>query len=86
MTKFVTSIGVIVSMVFAVMAAPATAATPRKYENCTALKKDYPGGVALANGWKNKGSKLKNTPVVNARVYKLNSSKDRDGDKIACES
>lgn len=77
---------VVLSISMAGIAVPAEAVAPKKYSNCTALKKDYPGGVALSSGWKNKGGALKNTTVVNAKVYKLNASKDRDGDQLACES
>lgn len=69
--------------------AGANAATPvvaKKFSNCTALNKVYPGGVALSAKWVNKGGKIKNTPVVNAKVYKANSTKDRDKDGIACEN
>lgn len=61
------------------------AATAKKYSNCAALNKDYKGGVARDAKVKNKGGKTKNTPFVSAELYKLNSSKDRDKDGIACE-
>ena len=62
------------------------AATPKKYANCDELKAVYPGGVAKTKNWKNKGGVLKNTPVVNAKVYNLNASRDRDKDGLVCES
>ena len=58
----------------------------KKFSNCSALNKVYPGGVAKAKNWKNKGGEIKNTPSVNAKVYAENQSKDRDKDGIACEN
>ena len=58
----------------------------KKFSNCAALNKVYPGGVAKSAKWKNKGGEIKNTPLVNAKVYGENSSRDRDKDGIACES
>jgi hypothetical protein len=67
--------------------------TAKKFKNCTALNKTYPGGVA-------KNSKVHNTktvaghkvraksthkPKVSASLYKANSGLDRDKDGIACE-
>ena len=57
-----------------------------KFSNCAALNKVYPGGVAKSAKWKNKGGEIKNKPVVNAKVYNENSSRDRDKDGIACEN
>lgn len=58
----------------------------KKFSNCAALNKVYPGGVAKSAKWKNKGGEIKNKPVVNAKVYSENSSRDRDKDGIACEN
>ena len=57
----------------------------KKFSNCAALNKVYPGGVAKASSSVNKGGATKLAPVVNAKVYKENSGKDRDNDGIACE-
>ena len=57
----------------------------KKFSNCAALNKVYPGGVAKSATWKNKGGEIKNKPVVNAQLYNENSSRDRDKDGIACE-
>lgn len=57
----------------------------KKFSNCAALNKVYPGGVSKMTSTVNKGGKTKLTPVVNAKVYAENKSKDRDGDGIACE-
>lgn len=58
----------------------------KKFSNCAALNKVYPGGVAKSAKWVNKGGKIKKTPVVNAKVYNENSGRDRDKDGIACEN
>lgn len=62
------------------------AASPKKYANCDELRAVYPGGVAKSKNWKNKGGVLKNAPVVNAKVYNLNASRDRDKDGLVCEN
>ena len=62
-----------------------TVAIVKKYSNCAALNKDYPGGVAKSAKVKNKGGKTKYTPKVSSSIYKANKTKDRDGDGIACE-
>lgn len=58
---------------------------PIKYENCAALQKVYPGGVAKSSSSKNKGGKIRLQQIVNAKVYDLNKSLDRDKDGLACE-
>ena len=58
----------------------------KKFSNCAALNKVYPGGVARAAKWKNKGGEIKNKPVVNTKLYNENASRDRDKDGIACEN
>jgi hypothetical protein len=62
-----------------------TLPTAKKYANCKALNKVYPGGVAKSAKVKNKGGKTKYTPKVSSSLYKANKTKDRDGDGIACE-
>jgi hypothetical protein len=57
----------------------------KKYANCTALNKDYPGGVSKSSKTKNKGGKTKKTPKVSASIYAANSKMDRGKDGIACE-
>lgn len=61
------------------------AISPRKYKNCGDLNKVYKGGVARSSKSVNSGSKLKQKPVVNAKVYELNKSLDRDKDGLVCE-
>jgi len=58
----------------------------RSFDNCKAMNEVYVGGVAKAKNWKNKGGKLKNAPVVNAKVYEANKGKDRDKDGLVCEN
>lgn len=57
----------------------------KKFANCAALNKVYPGGVAKNNNVRNKGGATKYTPSVKPKIYKANASKDRDKDGIACE-
>lgn len=57
----------------------------KKFSNCAALNRVYPGGVASSNSSNNKGGATKYTPTVSSKVYKENKSKDRDHDGIACE-
>jgi hypothetical protein len=59
-------------------------AAPKKYKNCTEMNQVHPGGVAKP-GAVNKGGKTKNEPTIDAPMYKLNASLDRDKDGIACE-
>ena len=63
----------------------ANAIPEKKFKNCTALNKVYPGGVAkgkyLIN--ENRGSRL---PIVSSKIYKENKGLDRDKDGIACEN
>lgn len=65
------------------------AASPRilekKFTNCAALNKVYPGGVSKYASVVNKGGKINLVPVVNLKVYNENKGKDRDNDGIACE-
>lgn len=75
------------ALVLGVQPAHATLVTHnKKFSNCAALNRVYPGGVAKSANWINKGGEIKNKPVVNAKLYKENSSRDRDKDGIACEN
>jgi hypothetical protein len=64
----------------------AQAIPEKKFKNCTALNKVYPGGVAekqyLIN--ENRGTRI--PPKVSSKVYKENKGLDRDKDGIACEN
>ena len=59
-------------------------AAAKKFKNCTALNKVYPGGVAIP-GAINSGGTTKKEPLYDAKLYKANKSSDRDKDGIACE-
>jgi hypothetical protein len=68
----------------------AQAIPEKKFKNCTALNKEYPGGVAdkVTSANKNKAGVLqesKNVPKVSSKIYKENKGLDRDKDGIACE-
>jgi hypothetical protein len=58
---------------------------PRAYPNCTALNKVYPHGVGLPGA----RDRTSGTPVTSftrdAATYRLNTGRDRDKDRIACE-
>jgi len=58
----------------------------KKFKNCSALNKVYPGGVAekqyLIN--ENRGTRI--PPKVSSKIYKENKGLDRDKDGIACEN
>jgi hypothetical protein len=69
----------------------AQAIPEKKFKNCTALNKEYPGGVAekATSVNKNKAGALqesKKVPKVSSKVYKENKGLDRDKDGIACEN
>ena len=62
----------------------------KKFKNCAALNKEYPGGVAekATSVNKNKAGVLqqsKYAPIVSSKIYKENKGLDRDKDGIACE-
>ncbi len=94
-TKIVAGLGAS-AMVFTVaaFAAPAAQAAPVKnYKNCTALNKEYAGGVARTGKAVNmktvSGKKVRAdssySPKVRAALYDRNKGLDRDKDGIACE-
>lgn len=72
--------------------APAIAADPVKFKNCSALYKEYPGGIAK-NGavdmTKKKGKLVpaspKKSPFVDDAWYAKNYKLDKDKDGVACE-
>lgn len=53
---------------------------PKKYKNCTELRKVYPRGVA-----RDAAAAASTGAVVDPKTYKLNLNSDRDRDGIACE-
>ena len=77
----------LVAIVGAVSAETASAAPkPQKYANCKALNKVYPHGVGRTAAARDKTSSVRVTNfVVSKTVYDLNTARDRDKDKIACE-
>ncbi|QJC53284.1 excalibur calcium-binding domain-containing protein [Paenibacillus albicereus] len=83
-----TSILLLAAVIGAASALPAGATAAEKaqtYKNCTALNKDYPGGVAISSSTKNKGGKTKHKPHASKALYEANKKSDRDKDGIACE-
>jgi hypothetical protein len=57
----------------------------KKYPNCAALNKIFPGGVARSSAVKNKGKQSKVRPFASLTAYNANKLLDRDKDGIACE-
>lgn len=61
-----------------------------KYSTCTALKRDYPGGVAKSSTTKNKVKGvavegIRADTFVSSGLYTLNAARDADKDGWACE-
>ena len=75
------------AIVSVVSAETASAAPkPKKYANCKALNKVYPHGVGRTAAARDKTSGRRATNFkVSKAVYDLNTDRDRDKDKIACE-
>lgn len=65
----------------------ADAAVAKKYQNCTALNKKYPHGVARPGARDKVRGKTRPATgfAVNKAVYKRNTHLDRDKDGVACE-
>ena len=57
----------------------------KKFANCESLNEVYPGGVAKNSKVTNMGGVTNYLPALKPKIYKANSSKDRDKDGIACE-
>lgn len=53
---------------------------PKRYKNCTELRRVYPRGVA--RDIKSAGS---SGATIDPKTYRLNAGSDRDKDGIACE-
>jgi hypothetical protein len=88
-TKTIAALVSAACLFIGVSATPALAQGPvldKKFSNCSALNKVYPGGVAKSSKSVNKGGEIKKKPTVNAKVYSENSGKDRDKDGLACEN
>jgi hypothetical protein len=85
-------------LLVAVLASTATVAVPlpaqaaptaKVYANCTAIHRDYTGGIAKAGVKYNRVSgvnrALKGKVKFSTDLYKANIKSDRDRDGIACE-
>ena len=59
--------------------APVTA-----YENCRAIRKDYPDGVGTAAAVEGL-DRTRRLPETSDRVYEANASLDKDDDGLVCE-
>jgi hypothetical protein len=73
-----------------VSAAPAQAATApvKRFANCTAMHTvfAYRGGIKRVGAYDRRSSGVaKYKPYVSTKRYKLNASRDRDKDGVACE-
>jgi hypothetical protein len=82
------ALSVVMAIGFCILGSPLVGSAivlDKKFSNCTALNAVYPGGVAKSALVVNSGGETKQIPTVNRKVYKQNSSKDRDRDGIACE-
>ncbi len=58
---------------------------PRVYANCAALNRVYPHGVGLPGAVDRTSGTRVTTFTRDAATYRLNTGRDRDKDKIACE-
>jgi hypothetical protein len=73
-----------------VMLAMALALTPsvaqaKVFPNCKAVDAVYPHGIAKNAHAATHATGLKGRPIVSAKLYAQNSTKDRDHDGVACE-
>ncbi|MET1013831.1 MAG: excalibur calcium-binding domain-containing protein [Paenisporosarcina sp.] len=83
--SFFLSFGLVISLMSIAPAKVGAQEDVKTYDNCSALNKVYPGGVAKAANVKNKGGKTKYKPFVSQKLYLANTKSDRDKDLIACE-
>lgn len=79
------SFGLVLGLSFGANDVASAKTKVKTYKNCTALNKDYKGGVARTSSVKNKGGKTKYKPHVSKALYDANKKSDRDKDFIACE-
>ncbi|MGE7184077.1 excalibur calcium-binding domain-containing protein [Peribacillus sp. NPDC006672] len=79
------SLGLVLGLSFGANDVAGAKTKAKTYKNCTALNKDYKGGVARTSSVKNKGGKTKYKPHVSKELYDANKKSDRDKDLIACE-
>ena len=71
-------------MIAALLVVP-TAASAKVFPNCKAVDKTYPHGIAKNAHAATHASGLTGRPFVSAKLYRQNSTKDRDKDGVACE-
>jgi uncharacterized membrane protein len=82
-TTLVIATGLVMSVAPAANAIPVVSA--KTFQNCTALNKVYPHGVAKKGGKdKSSGKGVTGFKVSNA-LYNANKKSDRDKDGVACE-
>lgn len=79
------SLGLVLGLSFSITDSAEAKVKIKTYKNCTALNKDFKGGVARTSKVKNKGGKTKYKPYVSKALYDANKKRDRDKDFIACE-
>lgn len=79
------SFGLVLGLSFGANDVASAKTKVKTYKNCTALNKNYKGGVARTSSVKNKGGKTKYKPHVSKALYDANKKSDRDKDLIACE-
>lgn len=83
--RLVPAVAVACSAVLLPVAAPADAAAPRVFKNCTAMNKVYKHGVGKKGAKDRTSSKPVTTFYRNNALYAANKKSDRDKDGIACE-
>ena len=76
---------VLVAIVGLVLAAPASAATPRVFKNCKAVNNVYRHGIAKNFRVVKTADGLTGRPFVSFKLYVANRTRDRDKDGVACE-
>jgi hypothetical protein len=61
-------------------------ATARVFPNCKAVDGVYPHGIARNARAATHATGLTGRPIVSAKLYAQNRTKDRDKDGVACET
>ena len=84
-TRLVIVAALTIALGGAVGGGPVDAATAHHYPNCKALNARYPHGVGLPGARDKTSGKPVTTFTRNRAVYLVNTTSDRDRDKIACE-
>ena len=68
------------------LAAPASAATPRVFKNCKSVNDVYAHGIAKNFRVIKKADGLTGRPFVSFKLCTANHTRDRDKDRVACET